>query len=259
MSRSRKVTGTCHLCSDVGPLSFEHVPPRKAFNDRPVLLHKFDQVMEAGPDDILTGGKNQQKGAGAYTLCEKCNNATGSWYGKHFVDWCHQAMLILTRAGGGPSLFYLNYVFPLSILKQVVTMFASINGPTFGDSHPDLARFVLDRERKYLPPRYRFFVYFKGAGRLRQVAVAGTLNLRTHGITLSSEIAFPPLGYVMSIASDRPDPRLFEITHFARYDYGKFEVMELRLPVLPTHLTIPGDYRTRDEILKRISEGNALP
>lgn len=168
-------------------------------------------------------------------------------------------MLILERAGGNPKLFYLNYVFPLSILKQVVTLFASVNQAAFGSSHPELAAFVLERKRKYLPPRYRFYTYFAGDGRLRSAGIAGRLNWRTGEVQLMSEIVFPPLGYMMTIDSRPPDGRLFEITHFARFDYGQFEVMELRLPVLPTHLWIPGDYRTREEIRQQRDRADIFP
>jgi hypothetical protein len=255
MARSRKATGTCHLCGVDGRLSFEHVPPRAAFNDKPVLLYKLDQIADLGPGDRPAGGgRIQQKGAGAYTLCPRCNNNTGSWYGRHFVDWCHQAMLVLHRAEGNPSLFYLNYLFPLSVIKQVATMFFSVNGPRFGRANPELVQFVLDRNRKYLPSQYRFFTYFTGGGRLRSTGIAGKLDTTTGDVQLLSEVAFPPLGYVMTLKGEPPDGRLFEITHFARFDYQEFAVMELRLPVMPTHLWFPGDYRTKAEILDQVEK-----
>ena len=68
---------------------------------------------------------------GDYTLCEQCNNTTGRWYGARFVDWCYQGMRILQMTNGNPSLLYLNYLFPLPIIKQVVVMLFSINGDQF--------------------------------------------------------------------------------------------------------------------------------
>jgi hypothetical protein len=58
-----------------------------------------------------------------------------------------------------------------------------------------------------------------------------------------------PYGYVLTLDSHPPDRRLIEITHFARYRYRDFVVTGLKLPVLPTHLYFPGDYRTREQIL----------
>lgn len=157
-------------------------------------------------------------------------------------------MELLQRTGGRPSLIYLHYVFPLSIIKQVVTMFFSVNTDQFRHAHPDLEAFVLDRRRKYLPARYRFFVYFNIEGRHRALGTAGMLNIRSGAIHVMSELNYPPYGYLLVFDNAPPDDRLFEITHFARYDYGQFKVMELRLPVLPTHTSYPGDYRTREQI-----------
>ncbi len=95
----RKVEGNCAICGTYGPLSFEHVPPRKAFNDYPVREILFADAVNVGPDDSLRG-RIEQRGSGGYTLCAPCNNNTGAWYGEAFIDWCYQGMDILERAGG---------------------------------------------------------------------------------------------------------------------------------------------------------------
>jgi len=249
MPRRKNVVGTCHLCGNVEQLSFEHVPPRAAFNDRRVIRVPFEQAMELGPEEIVKG-EIHQGGIGDHTLCIRCNNTTGGWYGKYFVDWCYQAMEILNRSGGNPSLIYMQYLFPLPILKEIVTMFFSVNPNSFSKLNPDLVRFVLNREAKNLPPKYRFFVYYNTAGKFRYWGVSGTMNIFTSQMTVMSEITFPPFGYLMTIDSKPPDNRLFEITHFSDCDYNEFKVMTLKLPVLPTHTMYPGDYRTKDEILR---------
>ncbi|NOR52736.1 MAG: hypothetical protein GQ536_01415 [Candidatus Aminicenantes bacterium] len=70
-----------------------------------------------------------------------------------------------------------------------------------------------------------------------------------------SEINFPPYGYMMTINSDPPDPRIVEITHFSRYGYDEFDTKAMRIPVLPTHLPFPGDYRTKEEISDEEKKG----
>ena len=160
-------------------------------------------------------------------------------------------MATLERSGGQPSLIYLNYVFPLRVLKQIVTMCFSVNNASFHTLHPELVHFVLNRDSRFLPPAYRFFVYYNVEGRPRATGGGiGILNIKTGKSTIISEITFPPFGYVMTIDSEPPDQRLFEITHFARYSYSDFRVMTLQLPVLPTHVAIPGDYRTKAEIYR---------
>jgi len=64
----REHVGQCHICGRNGLLSFEHIPPRAAFNDRRVILYKFEDLIELGPD-ATPKGPISQKGAGSYTLC----------------------------------------------------------------------------------------------------------------------------------------------------------------------------------------------
>lgn len=248
-----KKFGKCHLCGKVGELSFEHVPPRKAFNEKPVVKAKFDEVLGLGPDAQIKGPV-QQRGMGDYTLCLKCNNDTGSWYGRSFVDWCYQGLEILLKTNAKPTLIYLNYLFPLRILKQIITMFFSVNGPGFGDANPALVKFVLNRDEYNLSPKYRFFVYYNTSGRFRYAGVSAMVNVYTGKLWTLSEINFPPYGYVLTFDSGPPDSRLFEITHFSKYRYNDHAVKALRLPVLPTHMWFPGDYRTKEEIEKQAKE-----
>src|SRR6267378_1445712 len=99
MRRSRGKVGKCHLCGTVGPLSFEHVPPKAAFNNRPVIAYGFDEAIKAGPEQPK-GGRIRQRGAGAYTLCNRCNNNTGKWYGRFFAGWARFGMEVLRRTQG---------------------------------------------------------------------------------------------------------------------------------------------------------------
>ncbi len=247
----KKISGRCRICGSIGDLSFEHVPPRAAFNDRPVIRVNLEIALSLGPDELLTG-QVQQRGMGDHTLCIPCNNNTGSWYGGNFVDWCYQGMEILRRSGGNPSLFYLNYLFPLRILKQIITMFFSVNIDGFQDKNPELVRFVLNKETRYLSPGYRFFVYYNVEGRHRSVGIVAGLRLdgRGDGPAVFSEITSPPFGYVMALDNRPPDDRLYEISRFADYGYNEFRVEEIRLPVLPTHTGVPGDYRSKDQVLR---------
>lgn len=254
MGRERP-EGTCNICGKYGQLSFEHVPPKAAFNNRPVVRVGFEEGLSLGPDEIIKG-PIQQKGMGAYTLCEKCNNDTGGWYGHWFVDWCYQGMDALIRSNGQPSLIYLNYLFPLRIIKQIATMFFSVNGPAFRENEQELVRFVLNKEARYLSSNYRFFVYYNIAGHLRAAGIAGLLNIQTHKTSVLSEITFPPFGYMLTLGTEPPDKRLVEITHFARYSYNDWVVMPLKLPTLPTYTLVPGDYRDKEQIYQ---EAGMLP
>ncbi len=240
--------GRCHLCGQYGELTYEHVPPRKAFNDRPVVTAGFAEVMRLGPGEQIRGPV-QQRGAGSYTLCHRCNNSTGHWYGPSFISWCYQGLDILIKTNGEqPNLIYLNYLFPLRVIKQIITMFCSACGPDLVDAHPELTKFVLNRDYYNLNPIFRFFVFYNIEGRIRQSGVSGSLNTLTSERFIFSEIVFPPYGYVMTINSGPPDPRLVEIGFFSRYRYNDHDIKAMRLPLLPSHSHFPGDYRTIEEM-----------
>lgn len=87
-SRSTRPTGTCCVCGKEALLTFEHVPPRSAFNGREVFAQTLAERMKDIPPEL-------QPGAGEYSLCESCNQETGSRYGTCFVDFCRDAMLVL--------------------------------------------------------------------------------------------------------------------------------------------------------------------
>lgn len=43
-----KHNGKCHICGSIGPLTFEHIPPESAFNDRTVLIGEFKDIIDKG-------------------------------------------------------------------------------------------------------------------------------------------------------------------------------------------------------------------
>lgn len=104
MARRKMQHRRCALCGNVGDLTFEHIPPKKAFNNLRTLSLSCDQAMRLGGDDPVDG-KVQQGGIGAYTLCPRCNNSTGRWYARSLVEWCYRGMEILESSNGHAELF----------------------------------------------------------------------------------------------------------------------------------------------------------
>lgn len=239
--------GICHICGDFGPLTFEHVPPRKAFNKSPVFLRDVQEIWQHGRANVK--GRIQQRGAGAHTLCAKCNNDTGDWYADDFGSWCIGAAGALQRSGGSSG-YILNApeMYPLRVLKQIVTMFFSVNASAFADKYPELVRFVLNRTQMYLNPRFQIATYFAAEGGTRHLPVMRQFDIYNRRASYYSEITFYPLGYVLTVDSPPWDARWCDISHFARYEYDEQRKLPLALPLLPTHLPIPGDYRAMEQI-----------
>jgi hypothetical protein len=77
-------------------------------------------------------------------------------------------------------------------------------------------------------------------GKPRYTPKAGLYDIARRNMSVFSEITYPPFGYIMVLNGKPPNPRLFDITHFARSEYNERRTSYLDLPVLPTHLGIPG-------------------
>ena len=75
----KKEIGYCHICGCYGELSYEHIPPENALNTNKAIIYTGDDVIKR-----YKGEKSKyicrQQGMGKFSLCENCNNKTGSWY-----------------------------------------------------------------------------------------------------------------------------------------------------------------------------------
>lgn len=249
----RRVIGECHLCGRHGRLSFEHVPPEAAFNDRAVVAVGGERALKEYRRQ-KPRGPIEQRGMGSHTLCERCNSRTGAWYGAALAAWCHQGAAVLAATGNKPSLAYPYYIYPLRVLKEIATMFFSVNEFAFKNAFTtdirqagrELAQVILSRDRRRTPPPFRFFMYLTTSGVNRLVGWSGMVH---NGMASNlTEITFPPFGYVMTAGSDPPHREMEEITGFGTHEYGDFKMVHLGLPVLPVASPYPGDYRTEAEV-----------
>lgn len=258
MARSQ-VFGNCCICGVHTKLTFEHIPPESAFNDRKVLVADFEAVVNKSLGERPTKYRVSQRGSGNHTLCEKCNSKTGNWYAKHYAYWCFQAMELLLKTRGRPTLLYPYRIFPLAVFKQIMAMFCSINGPGFAERNHDLMEFLLCKERIYLNPKFSVFAYLNVEGEARRRAGITGIGevLNGKGFKLISEISHPPLGFVLALDGSLPDERLVDIGFFAKYTYGELATLHMRLPLLATHFWFPGDYRNADEIQRNMTESES--
>lgn len=190
-----------------------------------------------------TARKQYQRGSGAHTLCGQCNSTTGAWYGNAYVDWVTQGYRHMGYARTAPSLIYPFTLFPLLVIKQITCMFLSINGEDFADAHPQLVRFVLSRYERNFPNYIRIYAFYTATSTIRQSGITAAMSIDTaFEPRVTSEIVFPPFGYLLTIRSSSPDPRLFDISFFHRYSALDIAELSLPIPLLAADSWIPGQY-----------------
>jgi hypothetical protein len=245
--------GVCRLCGQLGVLSFEHTPPKAAFNKGSVLEMDAKKILlelsKLQSNIEKPEGQTVQLGSGGYTLCAACNNKTGSWYAGCYAAFAHQGMTIahkLSLDQGGVASYE---ICPLNVLKHIVLMFLTANSPEFAIENSDLTSFVNDRNLQALPRKHRFYIALSNMENTQFTRKSGLTRMIRNSVEyLFSEIAYPPFVLLYNVDSQRPDGRLHKINWFRHFRYLEKVKIELPLFSLPIVSPLPADYRTHAEI-----------
>ncbi|MBR4110415.1 MAG: hypothetical protein IKK43_01825 [Clostridia bacterium] len=254
-----KKYGKCHLCGNVTELTFEHLPPEKAHNDRAArvitgdVLSKHIAGVKKPWDYSGERYKNMQRGMGGYTLCSNCNNNTGAWYAQEYVKFANTIGIILNTKVNIEKSDWLQVslidAHPLRIMKQILCMFASTMPPEFLDANPDLREFILNKySRNFDVKKYRISMYFLKTLSNGWSGLTGML--RSSETRLVAYMDLYPLGFVLEI-----DPKgenfknTLDITSLAtNCEYDTKCTLELCSNILERNNFFPADFRTKDEI-----------
>lgn len=263
----KKHFGKCALCGKECELTFEHIPPRAAFNSTParpvsgmeLLTEKNLDGEERMPWDIQgLRYQNQQQGMGRYSLCAACNNNTGAWYGDAYVYFANVAHAAITnRSDNDPDGITIQGVYPLRFVKQVLSMFCStcnVDGPLFDP----IKKFVLDKEAVGLDKsKYKLCMYFTKSTVHKQTGVMASMKFTNAGIESMAlvEITAYPLGFILYFnPSETWGYSGTDITACA--DCGYDDKCDISMPwkVEEMNDIFPESYRSREEIRKCFEE-----
>lgn len=244
MGKSKNI-GVCRLCGQTGQLTNEHVPPKGSYHNSAfrVMVHTGEQALDGGR------GRIYQRGFHVPSLCGPCNNNTGAWYGVEFSRWSQWGFTVLKamREKDPPNVpVFVGY--PLRIAKQVLSTMVAASQPALTAERPDLAPFLVNRDAVAQPGQFELSAYLcpTATGRSTGLAFAQRDGVSPHWLV---EFALPPFGYVLTVRGNPLDPRPADIASFTLASYDDRQAIALpSIPVLPTILALPGDYRSADEI-----------
>lgn len=244
MVMKKKIVGKCKLCESETGLTFEHIPPQSAFNNKSITEVPFNKLegLESFDDAIGMKGKISQRGLGGYYLCNQCNNNTGSWYGASYAKWAEFTKSHLGRSIEPKCI----RIHPLRVIKQIVSNFVCIRNDALDDKYKALSEFVLDRDKVGLPKGFCIYIAGMDSAIIRNSDYVALIT--KSGFFRFSEIVFPPFVYMLTINSECPDKRLTDISHFASYSYDDEVSFKVLLNILPVNTPYPGDYRSKNEI-----------
>lgn len=246
--------GVCCICGEEKELTYEHIPPKAAFNHFNLKLYDFyDYITQNN-----TRYKNLQKGAGLYSLCSKCNNNTGTWYGSAYAEFANQGMRYYQQKATG-VLCVPYTIYPLRVLKQVVSMFASVKGAAWCKGEPQIRKFLLDPYCTELPQQLDIRMYMVSKGRSKIEPMSVQMNVLTGERFIGSEIAYTPFSFICVDDKNYTNyhilNELYSIIHFSNYGYNDRRQLFLNIPRKPCN-PITLDFRENVPDLETLIKSN---
>lgn len=235
----QKIQGICRICGELRALTYEHVPPRCAFNEAPARMYSLQQwvILESGGPARY---RDQQRGSGYVTLCEECNNRRGgTWNVPDFCLWARTGDAAIRRLPADPTVSEVTFrptkrLRPLPFAKQIVSMMLALNEPAFGSAYPKLREFVKDKDRHDLPDDHHLYLslcdidFARWVGRYDFLGITLTGEVET---VVATELSYYPYTYVLSIGPPLRMGALADITEFAQRPRSDIVTEKLTLPV----------------------------
>lgn len=230
----KTASGICRLCGLNRMLTFEHIPPRRAFNNDTVVYRAISNA-------ILVGHKTtiMRRGLGRHALCGDCNAKTGRWYGPAFADWTKQ----LYGYSGKLGYTKINAPFtikPLNVLKQAAVMMLALAEESQVEAplHTALRKFVLDPISRQFPHGVSIVSYLTDCCDGVMVGKIQQVNVNTmESVEYLGDVCLPPAGYAAFIASSRLNcdisKRITNLNPFAQFHYE--EVRSMWIPMASVH------------------------
>lgn len=231
--------GICRLCGETRKLTFEHIPPRAAFNDAQVFIQNHENLFEEG--SYLYGKRrSSHRGMGRQSLCESCQTKTGGWYAKHYVEFARQAAVLIHRDFKKSPFDHCYQIQPLEVLKQALVMFASTESSRTLLDRPEYRRYLLDPYNTQFPSDFRVYLYYTLSSTHRMNGRAMVAD----GARVShcAEISFHPIGLVLSFNKTPPHQAMVDITDFSSCAPMERKSVHVSPPVLEVSTVCTGTY-----------------
>src|SRR5690606_7381754 len=169
MSNRKMIQGVCRLCKKHTELSYEHIPPKSAFNRNTkfISVSIIEYLKNSDVDDCKLNAKIQQGGVGYYCLCQQCNNFLGRYYVRSYQTMASIFVPLLKDKDFSKISIKIENISHLKFFKQIVSMFVCINSSDFTNNRIELLQFIKDPNENKFPDDVRIYMYLNMEGQLR--------------------------------------------------------------------------------------------
>ena len=233
---NKKPIGICHICGQTKELTFEHLPPRSTGNKGNIKCYDHDDLLQAylSGKQPLTSCKYSQSQGGYQlaTICENCNNTTGSYYVRSYTDFSKSMVSALKAIDSKKINTIIEFdctIRPLNFYKQVASIFCSVLEPETV-SMLGLGDFVLDKTTSTPKGKdfniYMYLVPIDSCSRHTTAITYTKIDTITH-LTVAEFIS-PPFGFILNLSpSSVLSTKLYDISSFRNYTYGQIETIRI--------------------------------
>lgn len=232
----------CRVCLEKRDLSFDHVPPKAAFNKDPVWWSDPVKALHLTKEERLQHrGRKQQRGSGRNSLCQECNTMLGTRYVRAYADLAKDVFNLLYHRAMNETVTlgpFAVRTMPLRVIKCVCGMALSISEPARDMQLDAMRDFVQQKDSRRLPAGMRVFLYASRSKTVRQYSSFAALTLHSGPVSFT-ELYSEPIGAILTFDSGPLDTRHTEITHFARHGYDEQVEMFCTLPILAVDSVLP--------------------
>lgn len=260
--------GKCHICQKYKELTFEHIPPQKAFNSNRAKSIEGDEFLNLLSDENRMPWETEglkyiskQRGMGMYSLCQNCNNLTGKYYGNEYIKFAstiHKLLIDIKEEMQNSNSKILRIVIkdinPLLFAKQVLSMFCS-TCEHITKENPEIKDLLLNKEKKGIDERkYKLSMFL-----MKQYKIGYTglqvMHIKDIGIIQVASIDAYPFGFVLEFNPRNDIERSeLDITSFLNdYDCEECDLY-FNIPLLERNVLFSRDYRSKKEIIECVEE-----
>lgn len=252
------ISAMCRLCGRRPADSREHVPGRHAANAGPVWVRHM-AVLD-GTGRVRHEEGRYADGFALRSLCQKCNNKTGSRYGAAYLDFVRQfGATGHVIAPDGRAFIELERMRPARIAKQMVAMFVASQPRALPAQLDGLRRFVLGRDAVLpdagSPEAISIYLYRNGSQHGRIVPVSSIMELWAPGPVeerslMFAEVSWPPVGLVFCFAGGGWLERrgIVDVSEWGRRPFDAVENFRLLVPTFTITTDHPLAFGSPDEV-----------
>lgn len=231
----------CRVCASQPATTREHAPSKKAGN-KGRMLHgrvNYEQSVVSGR---MAWEVRPTQGNVFESLCDSCNNNTGSWYNPAYVKFSgHCEQFGKSEHTGRPCKVQVE-VHPQRVLKQGLTSLLAVSQPGLTTKFPHLRDLVVGKEVKAALAPMRLWLYLRANRGGRSSGFGFWMSYDRKKGQLIAEFSFWPLGWLLTF-DDLPVDGAVDVSAWSETDYHDKTVVDLTVPCQWAVGPYPADFR----------------